>query len=132
MPRSAASASAPLPIGAVADGRDLDVVRRQQLDDARAFEIVVLDDQQPLGVRHEVGLQLVERDLELAGGCRLDEVRERAVRQPVLALLLDRQHLHRDVAGLRVQLEVVEHRPTEHVGQKHVERDRGRREFAGE
>ena len=35
-------------LGAGADGRDLDVVVREQLDDAVALDVVVLDDQQPL------------------------------------------------------------------------------------
>ena len=63
---------------------------------------------------------------EVLGRRRLDQIRERAVRQAVLALLLDREHLHRDVARRRIELEVVEHRPAEHVGQEDVERDRGR------
>ena len=74
----------------------------------------------------DVGLDAVERVLEVLGRRRLDQVRERAVRQPVLPLLFDREHLHRDVAGRRIELEVVEHRPAEHVGQEDVERDRGR------
>ena len=61
---------------------------------------------------------------------RLDEVRERAVRQAVLPLLLDREHLHRDVARRRIELQVVEHRPAEHVGQEDVERDGGRQVLA--
>ena len=83
--------------------------------------LVVLDDEQALGVRLDERLELVERALELAGRRRLDEIRERAVRQAVLALLLDRQHLHGDVARARIELEVVEHRPAEHVGQEHIE-----------
>ena len=38
-------------LGAGADRGDLDVVVRQQLDDALALDVVVLDDQQPLLVR---------------------------------------------------------------------------------
>ena len=52
------------------------------------------------------------------------------MRQAVLALLFDATDLHRDVPGRRVELEVVEHRPAEHVGQEDVERDRGRADTA--
>ncbi len=56
---------------------------------------------------------------------RLDEVGECAVRKPVLPLLFQGDDLHRDVARGRVELELIEHRPTEHVGKEDVERDRG-------
>ena len=113
-------------LGAGADRRDLDVVVQQQLDDALPLDVVVLDHQQPLLVRRDVGLDAIEGVLEVLGRGRLDQVRERAVRQAVLPLLLDRQHLHRDVARRRIELQVVEHGPAQHVGQEHVERDRGR------
>ena len=54
------------------------------------------------------------------------------MRQPVLALLFDRQHLHRNVAGAGVELEIVEYRPAEHIGQEYIQRDRGRQVFACE
>ena len=48
------------------------------------------------------------------------------MRQAVLALFFQRDDLHRDVPRRRVELELVEHRPAEHVGQEDIERD-GRR-----
>ena len=80
----------------------------------------------------DVGLDAVERVLEVLGRRRLDQVRERAVREAVLPLLLDREHLHRDVPRRRIELQVVQHRPAEHVGQEDVERDRGRQVLARE
>ena len=56
--RRAASRSASR---AGADGRDLDVVVAEQLDDALPLDVVVLDDQQPLRVRRDVSLDAVER-----------------------------------------------------------------------
>ena len=50
-----------------ADGHHLDVVVHQQLDDARALDVVVLDDQQPLRVRRDVRLDAVEGVLEILG-----------------------------------------------------------------
>ena len=61
---------------------------------------------------------------------RLGQVRERAALDALVALLLDGDDLHRDVAGVGVLLEPRQHRPAEHVGQEHVERDRGRPVFA--
>ena len=54
------------------------------------------------------------------------------MRQPVLPLLLDREHLHRDVARRRIELEVVEHGPAQHVRQEDVERDRRRQVLLGQ
>ena len=48
------------------------------------------------------------------------------MRQSVLPLFLDRQHLHRDVPRGRIELQVVEHGPAEHVRQEDIERDRRR------
>ena len=63
---------------------------------------------------------------------RLVHERERAALQAVLALFLDGEDLHRDVPGRRVVLQLVEHRPAEHVRQEHVERDRRRAVLARE
>jgi hypothetical protein len=62
----------------------------------------------------------------------VDEIRERAATALVLALFFDRQHLHGNVPGRRIQLEVVQHGPAKHVRQKDVERDRGRLVLLGE
>ena len=102
----------------------------QQLDDARALAVVVLDDQQALGVRHQVALQPIQRPFQLVRRRRLGQVRERAVRQAVLPLFFDRQHLHRNVPRQRIQLQVRQHRPAQHVGQEDVQRDGRRPELA--
>ena len=96
-----------------------------------ALDVVVLDDQQPLGARGGEVLDPVERGFQALGGGRLDEVGEGAVRQAVLALFFQRDDLHRDVARGRVELELVEHRPAEHVGQEDIERDGRRAGTAG-
>ncbi len=44
----------------------------------------------------------------------------------MLPVLVERDDLHRDVPGQRVLLELAQHRPAQHVGQEHVERNRGR------
>ena len=95
----------------------------EQLDDRLALDVVVLDDQQPLGARGGEVSEPLEGGLDALGGRRLDEVRERAVGEGRLALLVDREDLHRDVPHGRVGLEVVEHGPAEHIGQVDIERD---------
>ena len=104
----------------------------EQFDDGLPLDVVVLDDQQPLGARGGEVLEAVERGLQALGGRRLDEVGEGAARQAVLALFFQRDDLHRNVPRGRVELEVVEHRPAEHVGQEDVERDGRRAELPGE
>ena len=116
----------------MADGHDLDVVVAEQLDDGLPLDVVVLDDQQPLGARRGEVLDAVERRFQALGRGRLDEVGEGAVREAVLALLFQRDDLHRDVPRGRVELELVEHRPAEHVGQEDIERDGGGLELPGE
>ncbi len=66
------------------------------------------------------------------GGGRLGDEGECAARQRVLAVLVERDDLHRDVPRQRILLELAEHGPAQHVGQEHVERHRGRLELLGE
>ena len=50
----------------------------------------------------------------------------------VLAVLVERDDLHRDVPGQRVVLELAQHGPAQHVRQEHVERHGGRLELLGQ
>ena len=45
------------------------------------------------------------------------------MREAVLALFVHRDDLHGDVPRGRVELEVVQHSPAEHVGQEDIQRD---------
>ena len=101
----------------------LDVVVTQQFDDGLPLDVIVLDDQQPLGARRGEVLDAVERRVKSVGGRLLDEIGEGAVRKAVLALFFERDDLHRNVARGWVELELVEHGPAEHVGQENIERD---------
>ncbi len=109
---------------------DLDVIVSEQLDDRLALDLAILDHQQPLRARGGEGLDSIERGLERVGSRRFDEVRERAVCQSVLTLFLERENLHRDMARRGIELELIQHGPTQHVGQEDVEGDRGRLELA--
>ena len=103
----------------------------EQLDDGLTLDVVVFDDQEPFGARRGEVLEAVEGGHEALGGGRLDEVREGAVGEAVLAFFVDRDDLHRDVPRGRVKLEIVQHGPAEHIGQEDVQRDGSRGGTAG-
>ena len=84
-----------------------------------------------LGTRRGELLESVEGDFQAVGGRLLDEIRERTMRQAVLPLLFQGDDLHRDVTRYGIELELIEHRPAEHVGQEDVERDRRRLVLTG-
>ena len=73
-----------------------------------------------------------QRGVDAFGRRRLGDEGEGAARQRVLAVLVERDDLHRDVPRQRVLLELAQHRPAQHVGQEHVERHRGRLELLGQ
>jgi hypothetical protein len=119
----------------LAGGADTDhfyVVVVQQFDDALTLDVVVFDDQQALSMRLHIRLDPVERVLEVLCRCRFHEVGKRSVRQSVLPLFFDRQHLDGNVPGRRIELQVVQHRPPEHVRQEDVEGDGGWQVLLGE
>ena len=112
------------------DHRDVDVVVAQQFLDAELLGRVVLDHQQSLAPGSGIFLDTGQRRVQsLRRGGFCDEG-ERAAGQAVVPVLVQREHLHRNVAGCRILLQLVQDRPAQHVGQEHVQRDRGRMVFA--
>ena len=103
----------------------------EQLGDAHLLGAVVLH-QQTLAARLGVFLDARQGGFDTLGRGRLGDEREGAARQAVLAVLVERDDLHRDVPRERVLLELAEHVPPQHVGQEDVERDRGRLILLGE
>ncbi len=69
---------------------------------------------------------------EAIGGGGLADVRERAAREAVLPVLVERHDLDRDVPRRGIALQVTEHRPPQHIRQEYIERNRGRPVFANE
>ena len=57
---------------------------------------------------------------------------KRASRQAVVPIFVQRQHLNRYVTGCRILLQVVQHRPAQHVGQENIQRHCGRMVFLGQ
>jgi hypothetical protein len=113
-------------LGAALDRHDLDVVMPQELGDAEPLGGVVLDHEEPTAAPARIFLDARQRLLEpfLVGG--LGDEGEGAARQAVLAVLVEGEDLHGDVARRRVLLELAQHRPAQHVRQEHVERDGAR------
>ena len=77
-------------------------------------------------------LETVEGGLQAVGGRLLDEIGERTVREAVLPLLFQGDDLDRYVTRDGIELELIEHRPAEHVGQEDIERDGGGLVLTGE
>ena len=111
---------------------DLDVVMAEQFADAHLLGRVVLDDQQALLARLGEFLDARQRLVDAFARGRLVDEGEGAAGKPVLAILVERDDLHRNMPGQRVLLELAQHVPAQHVGQEHVERDRGRLILLGE
>jgi len=86
--------------------------------------LVVLHHQKALAPRLGVFLDASERGLHAFGGRRLGHERERAAGKAVLAILVERDDLNRNMPGERILLELAQNRPAQHVGQEHVERHR--------
>ena len=104
----------------------------QKLGDAALLGGVVFDNQEALAAWLYVVLDPRQRGLEVLRRAWLVDKGEGAAGEPVLAVLVERDDLHRDVSRCRVLLQLAQHGPAQHVGQEDVERDRCRLIFAGE
>ena len=107
-----------------ARGQDLDIVVAEQFANAHLLGRIVLHDQQAFAPRPDIFLHLAERSLHALHGRRLGDEREGARGQAVLTVLVQGHDLNRDVPCQRILLELVEHRPAQHVGKENVERHR--------
>ena len=87
----------------------------------RPLDLIVLDNQQPLGARGSEFFDPIESRLQAERRGRLDKIGKGAVSETVLAFLLQRDDLHGNVTCARIELQLVEHRPPKQVGQKNVE-----------
>src|SRR5262249_11686664 len=81
-------------------------------------------DEQALATRRCIALDPRDRGFETLRGRRLAQERERASREPVLTIFVERDDLHRDVPRFRILLQLVEDGPAEHIRQEHIDRHR--------
>ena len=117
--------------GAGADRGQIDVVVAEKLGNSELLRRIVLDDQQPLAPRLGVILDPRQRRSEILGRARLSDEGEGAARKTVLAVLVERDDLHRNMPRCRILLQLAQHGPAQHVRQEDIERDGGRLIFAG-
>ena len=92
---------------------------------------LVLHHQQAFGVWRGESFDPVKALLQRFGGDGFYQIIERTVGQAMLAFAFERNDLHGNVSRERVQLEVVQHRPPEHVGQEDIQRDGGGAKLSG-
>ena len=104
----------------------------QELPDAHLLRRIVLHDQQTLAAGLGVLLDLRQRRADPFGRRRLADIRKRAAGERMLAVLVQRDDLHRNVSRQRIMLQLTQHRPAEHVRQENIERHRGGLELLGE
>ena len=84
---------------------------------------VVVDEQRPTAAVGRVLEQSAQPVEERSRVDRLQEVVARSQCASLLAVLHDRDHDDRDVAGLLIRLEPAQHLPAVEVGEHHVKRD---------
>ena len=108
-----------------ADRGHLDfLVAADQLDHRLTLRLVVLHDEQPLEAAVDETADLAEGVLEALLRDRLLEECDSAGLERVLAPFARRDDVDRNVTGLRMVLQVIEHGPAVHHRQLHVEDDR--------
>src|SRR6185312_9132339 len=90
---------------------------------------IVLNDEETLLAGRGVFLDPDERFADPFGRRWLVDEGKRAARERMLLVLVEGDDLHRDVTRERVLLQLAENGPAEHVGQEHIERNRGRLEL---
>ena len=95
----------------------------EQFHEAVSLALVVIDDQQLLYSRSRVFLEAHQCRIQRFDGNRFGEAGESAAFQPMLPLFFHADDLDRNMARGRVFLQVVEHRPAQHVRQENVQAD---------
>ncbi len=105
-----------------ASGRhDLDILITEQFDNGVALHLVVLNHQKTFFAGYRELLDAVESDFKARRGGFLDKVCKSAVCETVPLLLFHRHNLHGNMAHGRVQLQLVENRPAQHVRQEDIQ-----------
>ena len=91
--------------------------------DGSLLGIVIFNHKQSFPTGTRVRLDFVQCIRQPVGRSRLRYKRERSTCQALLAIFIEGEHLHRNVPSRGVLLEVVQYRPTQHVGQEDIERN---------
>ncbi len=115
-----------------ADVGDLDVIVADQAGNAVALQVVVFHQQHTLDLLGQLGFQAREHVLELFTGGGLHRVTDGAHVHGGFDAVFHGNHMHRDMAGVGVFLEALQHGQPGMVGQAHVQQDRIGDVFLGE
>ncbi|GJE73411.1 hypothetical protein CHKEEEPN_4976 [Methylorubrum podarium] len=107
--------------GGRADPEDLDVLFAQERCDAGALVLVVLDEQEVAHGPRDEFLRALQGSQQTLALDRLFKEAEGARAQAALLLVVDRDHVDRNVPGAGVVLQEVEQGPAVHIGQADVE-----------
>ena len=77
-------------------------------------------------------LMRVESRLQPFGRGGLGDKRECTARQAMMPVFIQGEHLHRNVPRAGILLQMVQHRPAQHVGQEDIERNGRGMKFVSE
>src|ERR1700679_2924281 len=94
----------------------------QQRFDTQALPRIVFDNQKLLASWGRVLADASDRGCQAFGRGRLGDKCESPMRQTVVPVFVQGKHLNRYVAGSWILLQMIQHRPAEHIGQRHIER----------
>ena len=119
--------------GLLSGGGDLNIyiLVSEQFLNTKLFARIVLYNKQALATRRSIFFDAGEGGIQFVGSRWFVHIGERAAGQAMLAILIHRQHLNRNVPHRGVLFEVVENGPSQHIRQENIERYSGWVEFAG-
>ncbi len=110
-------------VGGRAHADQVDVLAGQQLADAVELARIVLDHQYMAQALQELGFQLADRTYQFFSLHRLQCVADGTALQCLVRIIGHRDHVYRDVAGLGIALDLIQHAQAGEVRQVHVHQD---------
>src|SRR5207247_11109762 len=88
--------------------RDVDIVVPEQLANTQLLRRIIFHYQEPLASGRCVVLDPSQRDVKVVGARGLSDKRKCTSRQAVTSILIERQHLYRNVPGCGILFGVVQ------------------------
>jgi hypothetical protein len=82
---------------------------------------IVLDHEQSLSARGGVLANACDGLFKPLSRGWFGHERERSMGKAMMPVLVEREHLYRDMASGRILLEVIQHCPTQHVRKRYIE-----------
>ena len=107
--------------GGGAGAHNFHILAAEQVPHALALALVVFHHQHAAQVLGEFGFQPLQGLHQLFAFDGLERIANRASSHGLLGIVGHRRHMHRDVAGSGVALELVEHTQARKIGQIHIQ-----------